>query len=184
MIVRRETDDITSFSEFRVRKLVVWNALEWLINNHKGYRGIVRIDSNNLEAMPADVSVQDLLTQIPLPLEQQESFDDVADIDSNNGTGQPAEFVDLIEHTAASSVPLQTIRQSLNRILNIEEENRTLPVCENSGEIPVLPFPVIDTVPINEFSTPGYIANAFPCLFPTGNYCFYFLIFLCLIINL
>lgn len=34
VIVRRETDDLSSFFEVRVRKMKIWNALRWLIRNN------------------------------------------------------------------------------------------------------------------------------------------------------
>ena len=36
-----------------------------------------------------------------------------------------------------------------------------------AGVNPVL-WPTIDVTPVNEFQTPGYIACAFPTLYPTG----------------
>lgn len=61
LIVRRRTDNISSFSEFRVRRDKVCGALRYLIDNHSGYRNIVRIDSRTLDALPIDGSASNNL---------------------------------------------------------------------------------------------------------------------------
>lgn len=73
LIVRRQTEDVTSFSEFRVRKNKVWNALRFLLDNHSGYKNIVSIDSANLDTLPEDGSVIDQLTQLPVSEESDEA---------------------------------------------------------------------------------------------------------------
>lgn len=159
LIIRRETENLSSFSEFRVRKMVVWNALLYLTRHHSGYRGIVNIEQCNLDQLPEDGTVIDRLTQVPLS--EQHQREEAAIADENDGEiTQQGELIDLIEHTAAPNVQMPNMRQNVNRLLEINEPD---------NGIPILQFPAMDRQPINEFTTPGYITCGFPHLFPTGE---------------
>ncbi|GBP33258.1 hypothetical protein EVAR_5213_1 [Eumeta japonica] len=67
---------------------------------------------------------------------------------------------DNVYESGAPTVTFQCNRKAVNSVLNIQEEN------DRSG---VLPWPILDPVPINEFTCDGYICRAFPTLFPTGK---------------
>lgn len=54
----------------------------------------------------------------------------------------------------------QCNRKAVNSVLNIQEQNH---------ESCILPWPKLQSVPINEFTCDGYICRAFPTLFPTGK---------------
>ena len=165
LIIRRESDDVSTFKEFRVRKSVVWKALIFLINNHSGYKNIVNIDQHNIEQLQEDASVYDHLTQIPSMLNLSTN-DTVEQHQSSQQMRLSNDSIDLIEHTASPSLHIPNIRQDVDQILEIDRLSKTLQNSE--GDQTVLPFPHISFEPVNEFTTPGYIACAFPCLFPTG----------------
>ncbi|XP_055344659.1 uncharacterized protein LOC129592610 [Paramacrobiotus metropolitanus] len=70
----------------------------------------------------------------------------------------PAEFSDEVERVSDTGVP------------NIMQINQAAQIREAIGADDVrVPYPAMNEVPIDEFNTAGYIAQAFPCLFPTGN---------------
>lgn len=168
LVIRRDSEDVSSFSEFRVRKRVVWNALNFLIRSHSGYRNIVSINQNNLDQLNEDESVLGSLTQIPF-----NNHDNEISNETLQETLHLNESIDLMEHTAATSIHIPNIRENVDSVLNVGCFNEDIQqnVEEDEG-LTILPFPSISPEPINEFTTPGYIACAFPCLFPTGNYCF------------
>ena len=149
LIVRRQTDDITSFSEFRVRKLKVWNALRCLIDIHSGYRDIVTIDQNSLDALPDDGSVLNQLTQLTIPDHQlpadEEHVNQVNTQNEQQIQEEQLPLIDLIDHAAAPNLHIPNMRQDVDRLLNINSPN-------SNNQVPVLPFPAVDPQPINEFN--------------------------------
>ena len=164
LFVRRETDDLSAFSEFQVRKRKVWQALNFLIRNHSGYRDVVTVNTNVLDDLPEDGSVANRLTQLDDSVNNDQA---IGTINRNNEGDverrQHEDNIDLIDHTAAPQLHIPNIREEVNRQLNIVQS-------EQNDAANVVPFPAINPHPINEFTTPGYVANAFPWLFPIGNF--------------
>ncbi|GBP52056.1 hypothetical protein EVAR_97526_1 [Eumeta japonica] len=83
-----------------------------------------------------------------------------ADLAFDNEDNDQNILYDNVYESGAPTVTFQCNRKAVNSVLNIQEEN------DRSG---VLPWPILDPVPINEFTCDGYICRAFPTLFPTGK---------------
>lgn len=136
LIVKRQRDTLTTFSEFRVRKMKVWNAIRCLMAIHSGYRNIVTVDENVLSSLTDDDSVVNQLTQFTISSEEERAVDQ--QLEQDGEMTQLNELLDVIEHSAAPNLPIRNIRQNVNRQLNISQ---TSP----NDEIPVVSFPVVDS---------------------------------------
>ena len=132
-----------------------------LVNNHSSYKNIVKIDQQNFDKLQEDAFVSDRLTQIPVTSNLQSN-----DIHQYQTFELLNDSVDLKDHTAAPCLHIPNIRQEVDQIYEIDRLDVTLQNVQRNET--VLLFPPISFDPLNEFTTPGYIACAFPCLFPTG----------------
>jgi hypothetical protein len=144
--VRRQSSNGLAFKNFNVRRSKVARALIWLKQNNRYYTNIV-IDDEVLRSLPENGPVDDHLPHI-----DDVDHLDLSDVDSE-------ELDDTIGSNFVSA-PLP----SPNEERAIADTFERL----QSGDAPVM-WPVINGTPINEFQTPGYIACAFPTLYPTGN---------------
>lgn len=120
--------------------------MQWLIANNIYYHNI-QIDNSVLESLPHD----DELTNLPTF-----SSDTISET-----TEQSSDLEDVIPQTfIPMNYPRETqcniIMQSLNSTTDANPSHRTIT------------WPQLGTVPVNEFTTEGYISAAFPTLFPTG----------------
>lgn len=138
LIVRRQSENSTSFRDFTVRRAKVACALSWLKANNRYYSDII-IDNEALQSLPSNGSIDDQLQTI------SEHFDD----DNEE---------EVIARTFVPSLPsAQREEEAISNTLNrIQKENGAII------------WPHIGNNPINEFQTQGYIARAFPTLYPTG----------------
>jgi ATP-dependent DNA helicase PIF1 len=151
LVVRRQSsNDPSAFRDFTVRRSKVCRALLWLKENNTYYNDIT-IDNEILESLPENGSVFNMLPQIH---EKQTVDDDANDNEHEN------EYEN--ESISRTFVPLPppTRREddAINETLDRMQSN-------NSPTI----WPDIEGVPINEFKTAGYIARAFPTLYPYGR---------------
>ena len=142
LVIRRQSaNNSAGFRDFKVRRAKVARALCWSKENNRYYEDII-IDNEILQSLPVDGSIDDQLQNTRIV---DEDLDDDENDDVITRT-----FVPLLPSAHREDVAIQN---TLDRIQN-----------ENSP----MEWPQIDNHPINEFQTPGYIACAFPTLYPTG----------------
>ncbi|CAG8622461.1 21469_t:CDS:2 [Cetraspora pellucida] len=135
----------SAFRDFNVRRVKVTRALYWLKANNCYYADII-INNEILRSLPDNGPVDDQLPQ--LEDVEDEYFDNNDDEDEDIITSNfvPAPLLSFNEESA--------IADTLGRM--------------QASNLPIM-WLNIDGNPINEFQTPGYIACAFPTLYPTGD---------------
>lgn len=150
ILIRRESDDVSQFVEFRVRRQIVREALIWLLENNSLFSNRISLNLENLNHLPENASIAEHFTQI-LTNEAQENNDDE---ESN------------VQSTGAFDVPVPNVRQNINDVLNADRLN---PNDNNLNQIreDVLDFNPLNPQPLNEF-THGILALAYPCIYPYG----------------
>lgn len=147
VLVVRSAHNADNYHDFRVRKSKVLNALHWLIQNHKFYKNAVKMSMSNIMNLPED---QNVYYDIPF-IEAVGNSSNEDNVEPNEGNVQSNES----ETCEASSV-------------NFSGVPITNPPHPDEQINATLNWPAIDGVPVNEFKTAGYIACAFPTLFPYG----------------
>src|SRR6266542_291800 len=139
LVIRHQSESNSeAFRDFKVRRKKVAHALMWLKENNRYYIDII-IDFEVLRSLPIDGSIDDQLRSIA-----EESDNE------NEDNVITCTFVLFFPSAYREDV---AIKHTLNRMQN---ENR-----------PII-WPQINSNPINEFQTPGYIACAFPTLYLIG----------------
>src|SRR5581483_11805034 len=147
LVVRRQSpNDPNAFRDFSVRRSKVRRALIWLKENNNYYRDIT-IDQEILNSLPENGSIINMLPQI----QDEQSEEEGEDVNDNEDKVVSRTFVPLLPPTNREDV---AINETLDRMQNND---------------PPLLWPTIESTPINEFQTPGYIARAFPTLYPYGT---------------
>ena len=154
VIVRKEGAN-QSHRDFRVRRSVVYHALQWLIANNRYYRAnYVHINQDALALLPQDEHLTNVASV---------SVDSSGPSDQQVSTAEEDDPYD--GHLATSFVPNATRSMT-------EQETVRHSVQQRQSSQPSTPsglmWPTIGGTPINEFSTEGYFSCAFPTLFPTG----------------
>ncbi|EXX58668.1 uncharacterized protein LOC105316640 [Rhizophagus irregularis DAOM 181602=DAOM 197198] len=142
LVIRRHSaSNPEAFRDFRVCRNKVIRALNWLKENNRYYADII-IDYEVLRSLPIDGSIDDQLRDVRMIAEElnHENEDNVI----------TRTFVPFLPSTLHEDV---AIKNALDRM---QSENN--PIA----------WPQINSSPINEFQTPGYIACAFSTLYPTG----------------
>ena len=134
--------------DFRVRRMVVQRALQWLKRN-KYYRNI-DIDVSVLSQLPED---GDLTDKCGVGIEDTAEKQEDEELPSEDT--DPADVATFIPVVARKMTEKDTIRKSVHHRQPTEDQ--------------VVPWPENGSVPIDEFKTEGYISCAFPTLFPTGE---------------
>lgn len=155
VIIRRQTDDVSRFSEVRVRKNIIHRAIQWLLNNNRLYASKINFNQNNLDNLPNDQNVSDSLPNIILPGNSSFSNNQFA---GNNEQEVADELLNDIDYSSALNFEIPDMRRQLDNALNIQR---------TSSNTPVVNMPTVTGAPISE-SYPGLWALAFPCLFPFG----------------
>ena len=148
LVVRKENDQ--SHRDFRVRRAVVQQALEWLLENNRYYQANqVHLNEDALWQLPEDGDITELTS---LQLEES-TPDDLSQQPQEDvyGAHLPSSFV---PNAVQQQTEQETVRQSIQ-----ERQGRSTST---------LMWPTIGGTPINEFTTEGYFSMAFPTLFPTG----------------
>ena len=153
MIVRKEGAH-QSHRDFRVRRVVVHQALQWLLSHNMYYRANnVCIDHNAIAQLPDDGNLSNVTS---ITIESPEASD------PPYATTESSDPYDA--HLAQSFVPIATRSMT-------EQEAGWHSVHQRQSCSPThatLMWPTIGGTPINEFTTEGYFSCAFPTLFPTG----------------
>ena len=148
IIIVRKEDSVRTHRDFRVRRLKVLTALQWLITNNIYFTNIT-INSDNVSALPED----QLLSSLPT---LSVSNDTDISVDQNVSTAAPEDPHN--SQWSQSFIPF--VHQ-----MRTEEESIRHALHSNS----ILPWPATEQNPINEFHSEGYFSCAFPILFPTGK---------------
>jgi hypothetical protein len=153
IIVRKGAS--SSHRDFRVRKDVVLNALQWLVANNKYYRSVC-INQDALAMPPEDGDLSGL---------HSVSFESMEDITGSPETQDEDEDPydtnlsgSFVPSTTQRMTEQETVRQSVQER---QSHQRQVPP-------PTVSWPPSGSTPINEFNTEGYMSCAFPTLFPTG----------------
>lgn len=145
------------YKDFRVRKKRVHEALLWLKKNNTFYTDIV-INEANLSELPEDGDVYkqtrgyDVLVKDSNEPCCSKGLEGVHFIESNEMYDEDGELYPVI-HKDVPNISMVTQHEKITNCVN-----------EN-----ILLWPSVGRVPVNEFSSPGYISMAFPCLFPYGK---------------
>ena len=143
LLVRKEGAN-DSHCDFRVRRSMVLRALQWL-KEHSKYYHHIKIDHDALSQLPADGELAGLCAVDDVVFNEEEEMHVDEEDPHDVGTFIPAVARKLTEK--------ETVRKS---------------VIERQCPEQVVPWPSVGEVPVNEFTTEGYISCAFPTLFPTG----------------
>ena len=154
-----------SVKEFRVRRYVVQNALEWLKMHNPVYNDI-SISFERLSALPIDGELKNIQT-----IEFNQNTNHIDDKGPANDQTNP-DIVDQDCETA-SSVLLSDPKIDINKekqhaIANVVNENDDTMSCRKKKSV-TLPWPTRDDQPLSEFTTRNFFTLAFPCLFPHGT---------------
>ena len=169
IIVRKEGAN-NSHRDFRVRRSVVHQALQWLVTHNMYYRALgVRIDNDTLDQLPPDgnlshlVSVPEASSSLETPTAGRTIVDTPA-TESPVGSNATSEDTLYDEHLPQSFVP-----HSVPSMTEQEAVQQSVEQRQSSSSSPAtMMWPSIGGVPINEFTTEGYFTCALPTLFPTG----------------
>lgn len=151
-MVRKGSAD--EYSDFIVNRERVLNALLWLKAHNKFYENI-EINQVNLEMLPQHGSIVDMLQSVE-PVHQ----DDEGEVALERHRPKQEEPVAVTEPLVTNSGVPVINRPSQSALINQHLANDV---------VEPVPWPNTENVPINEFREEGYIARAFPALFPTGR---------------
>ncbi len=141
LLVRKEGSS-ASHRDFRVRRSVVLRALQWLKTNNIYYKD-VKIDMDKQRQLPEDGDLTGLSTVM---MEMSINEDTTTEQEDPHAANLTTSFIP-ITNQKLKGTEKEKIRKSV--------ENRHLP------------WPSSSDVPLNEFTTEGYMSCAFPTLFPT-----------------
>ena len=153
IIVVRKEGAADSHRDFRVRRVVVLRALQWLLANNQYYRNVC-INPDALALLPEDGNLTGL---------------DSVTLDSTADDPEPPSAQDMDpynSHLSASFIPSTTQRMTEQDTVRQSVQERQS--HQQRVSPPTVLWPPSGATPINEFSTEGYMSCAFPTLFPTG----------------
>ena len=129
------------FFELRVRRLVVFNALKWLIN-HNPFYSCVKLDVERVMNLPENGFLDVSSTDFATPYLS-------ADEGPVHDTGE-----DMTDSVCSSFVPdIPEQAKEVDKLRSAVRETPTMDISSNA---------------YNEYSTPGLATLAFPTLFPDG----------------
>ena len=161
LVVRRQSaSNSEAYREFRVRRVKVARALNWLKDNNRYYADII-IDNEVLRSLPINDSVDKQLQDISddendddviSDIENEANDDDVITRSEKDDDVITRSFVPLLPSGNREDA---AIKETLDRVQEGNHSN--------------IAWPQINSNPVNEFQTSGYIACAFPSLYPTGS---------------
>ena len=141
--------------DFRVRRGVVHQALQWLMLHNKYYRAQgVTIDTSTLAQLPQDGTVSNLVSVTEASLSPGTP--------TTSGTAAEGDSYD--DHLPQSFVPVAVPSMTEQEAVQQSVQQRQSSLCSHGA----LMWPSVGGMPLNEFTTEGYFTCAFPTLFPTG----------------
>ncbi|KAE8751259.1 hypothetical protein FOCC_FOCC002087 [Frankliniella occidentalis] len=134
-------------------------ALIWLIQNNPLYF-VVEISDDNLQSLPEDGNVYDNVQSFQ-DIEENSTDILVPPSEEHNSSNQSSEDMEN------ESILEEEVEEDIGTIYETGVPMLGKP-SEKSQLESILDWPTIDASPVNEFRTVGYIAQAFPKLFPWG----------------
>jgi ATP-dependent DNA helicase PIF1 len=147
----------------RVRRSAVKQWLEYLIQHHPGYRGIVTIDNAALDRLPDGpngVSVEhEILSQ------------EVDDVDINPGLDNEPDEEDFddAEWGAVPDIVAEADEVELLRRDILGERGEDATIGQQPEQVNILTEPTMYSTPLNDFNNShALLSLAFPTLFPRG----------------
>ena len=155
VIVVKAKGKNNTFKDLTVRKQKVHNALLWLIQNNPHYCDL-QINATALNSLPENGVPPGLMT-----VETDDDIvpDDNCSPDVGPPTDNPSEDIVYNDSTEMSSfLPVgEQQQQEIEAVRNQLSENQPMP------------WPTIETEPINEYQISHLATMAFPTLFPDGK---------------
>lgn len=151
LVVRRQGASGSTYRDFNVRHVKVAQALMWLKANNQYYTNII-VDNEVLQLLTENGPIDSYLQQI-----QSTEGQHLSDNETLNDDENETEDI-LIRNFVPITPPSQSENTAISNTLE-RMQNKATPI----------PWPNIDSNPVNEFRTSGYIVRAFPTLYPTGN---------------
>lgn len=153
IVVRKEISS-QSHRDFRVRRAVVEQALQWLITHNIYYcANHIHINQESLAHLPQDGCLSDICSVLIDSSTVSTEPDSNGSDDLGDDLGDSQSFV-------PSNVPSMTEQEAVHHSVE-QRQSATAPSA-------TIMWPTIGRMPINEFTTEGYFSCAFPTLFPTG----------------
>ena len=152
IVVKMKGKD-NNFKDVSVRRQKVADALLWLINNNPDYKD-VKINHYSLNCLPVNGIPHDLTS-----VEREDA--DGQNLEADFGP-QNAEDIVYNEQTEMNSfLPIPQCEQQ--EIQAIQQQ------VSSTHYSQAMPWPTVDSEPINEYTTPFLATLAFPTLFPDGK---------------
>ena len=154
IVVRKETSH-QSHHDFRVRRAVVDQALQWLIAHNIYYRANhVHFDQEALAHLPQDGCLTNIRSVV---------LDSSTNVDPDSSTSEDLYDAHLPQSFVPTTAPSMTEQEAVCHSVQERQSNRSATAPPAN-----VMWPSIGGTPINEFTTEGYFSCAFPTLFPTG----------------
>ena len=168
VIARKKDVALQSSKDFRLNahKLRLW--IQYLRRYNKWYRHIG----------VSDVALSLLRTQEGGEIQRLFEIDDdsVEDIGAFNEGPIPGDATIIDDDVTHTGVFRSTVNidehSALGRLLNLRSATQyTQSALSSLSSVPTpaVDYPTISDEAVNEYTTDGYIARAFPCLFPVGR---------------
>ena len=154
IIIIRKEQAAHSHRDFRVKRAIVLQALQWLVNN-KYYRN-VHINLDTLATLPEDGDLSGLESVTLDSSDENSEFSTQVEDEDPYDTHLSSSFV---PSTTQRMTEQETVRQTVQ-----ERQSHQRSVAAQ----PTISWPPCGSNAINEFNTEGYMSCAFPMLFPTG----------------
>ncbi len=136
-----------TFKDVTVRREKVHNALVWLINNNPHYLELT-INEDALDSLPVNGVPQDLMTD-----------NDIVPDDVAPSTDNTSEDI-VYNHSTEMSSFLPVGEQQQQEIEAVRN---------NLSQSEPMPWPSVDSEPLNEYQVSHLATMAFPTLFPDGK---------------
>ena len=155
---------------FKIRRQKVLSALQWLKQNHSGYKDI-KICPENLDWMEPTRNEQSLN-------EDSVSFFKRTECDDIDTECDETETVAKTQtHTMEDNQESMEFQGSVPNDYNSKGNNDDKSMLNDlltasqkvDKDITALMFPFVDETPVNEYKTKGLFADAYPWLFPSGS---------------
>ena len=151
-----------SSKEFRVRRLKVQNALDWLKENNPAYSDII-ISNDRLAELPLDDSVNVNTFEYKSNTTHQNDQCPAPDQE------EPGDVEGATHSCILLSDQPVNIRQQVQAIVDYFVSNNTNKVTMNRQGTVSIPWPTRGNVPLSEFTSQYFFTLAFPSLFPFGT---------------
>ena len=156
VVVVRKEGAVQSHHDFCMRRSVVLQALQWLTANNS-YCSNISIDFDAVAMLPENDEFSGMCS-VTLDSSEVDNPQDTT-ATSNENPYNSALTTTFIPMVSQRMTEQDAVRQSVEEWQSVH--STTTPA--------VVPWPTVDSTPVNEFRTEGYMSCAFPTLFPTGH---------------